>query len=80
MSRRYEHEPSIDPEAPYDSLPSFNGVAAINKNSILDIDIFKEYVALCNLRIAFEEDDYFMVEGDADEIRVFMNYWNWVNV
>ena len=80
MSRRDEHEPSIDPEAPYDSLPSFNGIVAINKASILDIDNFKEYVSLCDLRIAFEEDNFFMVEGDADEISKFIEYWNWVDV
>ena len=83
MSRRDEHEPSIDPEAPYDSLPSFNGMVAINKASILDIDNFKEYVSLCNLRISFEEDNFFMVEGDADEINEFIKYWNyytWVSV
>lgn len=77
MTKRYNIDKSIDPYAPYTSLPTFNGLLAVSKSSISDIDIFKDYVNLCGLKLIGDEDDYFMIEGDEEELDDFSRYWNY---
>lgn len=56
-------------------LPTFNQHLAVEKSSITDIDIFKDYLALQDLSVAVEEPDYLIVTGKPENLAEFAHYW-----
>ena len=60
---------------PCDDLPTFNDTYAISKDSISNIDIFREYVELCNLEIVYDENNYILITGKDEDLKKFIEYW-----
>ena len=55
-------------------LPDFHQIA-IRKKDITSKAIFKELIQLYNLEIVYDEDEYYILDGSAQDIHDFQKYW-----
>lgn len=56
-------------------LPNMNQLS-VNKDSIENIMAFNELVDLFHLTIIAEEQEYYILDGNRNEIKAFKNFWN----
>lgn len=57
-------------------LPTFAQQVAVAKSTISDLDIFKDFIALQDLKIIEEESEYVIIEGDKANLQNFVNDWD----
>lgn len=58
--------------------PSFNQIA-VDKGTVTNPDSFRDFVALYDLSIIQEEDDYYILDGRSEDLKTFYEDWNWNN-
>lgn len=68
--------PELFKDRVFEDLPTFNTTLAISRSSITDIDIFKEFVELSDLKVVYEEPKYVIIEGTQENIQRFAEDWN----
>lgn len=49
---------------------------AVNKSTVLDDSNFKELVALYNLTVIQEEDQYYILDGAKEDLKLFSSDWS----
>ena len=54
--------------------PLFNQVA-IKKDSIADVDSFVNLIKLFDLKIAYEEKDYYIIDGTHRNLKLLLDFW-----
>lgn len=62
--------------AEQEESPSFDQLA-VDKSTISDDDNFKAFVSLYGLTIIQEEDHYYILDGQSEDLLAFSNDWNW---
>lgn len=55
-------------------LPNFHQIS-VNKAHITNYKVFKELISLYNLKIAYEEPMYYILDGDEQDLHDFQRYW-----
>lgn len=58
-----------------ENLPSLDQLA-VDKSTVLDDASFKELVALYNLTVIQEEDQYYILDGAQEDLKLFSSDWS----
>lgn len=53
------------------------GQLAIDKSTVRDPYVFKDFVALFDLQIISEEPEYYILDGSTEELQDFAKYWSY---
>ena len=67
----------IMPNGNYDmTKPQYDNNVAVSKDSVADLETFKQYISLFNLTLLRTEDKYYILHGDNKDIQEFIDSWN----